>query len=296
MEQQCEGYGNKADIWSLGITALELAKGYAPYANFPPMKVLIMTIDMDPPSLNSIQCYPHNKQINKNGDSFSKSFEDFCSLCLQKNPKNRPLITQVSSHPFLVDSNLISGKDSLIQLLNNITDVCIHEEIGVEPFEDDIDSFKPNIENTLSSFSDDINYSDEKGYQNFNNINNIVFNESNIKSIDLLVKGDASANENSNNNNSINNNTNDNNDNNIRIDSNRKVVKIMNDSNPLDIKSSNKDSYVPGTTWIFESNIIPNSSGTNPINKLLHDNSNNNNDGIDEFLEDFDSEEATIKK
>lgn len=45
------GHDFKADIWSVGITAIELAEGEAPYSSLPALKVMLNIINKEPPKL-----------------------------------------------------------------------------------------------------------------------------------------------------------------------------------------------------------------------------------------------------
>ncbi|XP_001360747.3 serine/threonine-protein kinase hippo [Drosophila persimilis] len=82
------GYDCVADIWSLGITALEMAEGKPPYGDIHPMRAIFMIPQKPPPSF-------------REPDRWSTEFIDFVSKCLVKAPDERATATELLEHEFI---------------------------------------------------------------------------------------------------------------------------------------------------------------------------------------------------
>lgn len=82
------GYDCVADIWSLGITGLEMAEGRPPYGDIHPMRAIFMIPQKPPPSF-------------REPDRWSTVFIDFVSLCLVKNPEERATASNLLEHLFI---------------------------------------------------------------------------------------------------------------------------------------------------------------------------------------------------
>ncbi|KAF2076337.1 hypothetical protein CYY_002343 [Polysphondylium violaceum] len=80
------GYDNKADIWALGISAIEMAEFHPPYHDLHPMRVLFMIPTAPSPTLKD--------------STWSPEFSDFIRLCLAKEQSQRPSAKELLKHPF----------------------------------------------------------------------------------------------------------------------------------------------------------------------------------------------------
>ncbi|XP_069467838.1 STE20-like serine/threonine-protein kinase isoform X2 [Ambystoma mexicanum] len=87
-------YDYKADVWSLGVTLIEMAQIEPPHHELNPMRVLLKIAKSDPPTLAQ-------------PSRWSSDFSDFLRKCLEKNLDNRWNAVQLLQHPFVavVNSN-----------------------------------------------------------------------------------------------------------------------------------------------------------------------------------------------
>eukprot|EP00947_MAST-08B_sp_MAST-8B-sp1_P005835 g5835.t1 len=90
-------YDGKADIWSLGITVIEMADGEPPHADIHPMRAIFMIPSKPPPTL-------------KNPSQWSAQMNDFVAKCLIKDAAKRPDARTMLMHPFVKDTADVRGK------------------------------------------------------------------------------------------------------------------------------------------------------------------------------------------
>ncbi|KAL8999053.1 MAG: hypothetical protein Q9169_002051 [Polycauliona sp. 2 TL-2023] len=98
---QQEGYDFKADIWSLGITAMEMINGEPPNANTHPMKVLFLIPKAPAPRLE--------------GHHYSRDFRDFVAACLVKDSDRRPTARDLLQHRFVRSAAKVEALQELVQ-------------------------------------------------------------------------------------------------------------------------------------------------------------------------------------
>lgn len=94
---QGEPYSVTCDVWSLGLTILEVAQGQFPFgsdkitANIAPIELLVLILTFAP----ELKDEPENNII------WSKSFKSFIEYCLKKDPRERPSPRQMLKHPWV---------------------------------------------------------------------------------------------------------------------------------------------------------------------------------------------------
>lgn len=123
------GYDCVADIWSLGITALEMAEGKPPYGDIHPMRAIFMIPTKPPPSF-------------RDPDRWSSEFIDFVSRCLVKNPDERATASELLQNSFIKNANPVTILHQMIVDACEIQDNELYrrERSNLDSDEDEIDS------------------------------------------------------------------------------------------------------------------------------------------------------------
>ncbi|XP_063281460.1 serine/threonine-protein kinase 4 [Pelobates fuscus] len=128
------GYNGVADIWSLGITAIEMAEGKPPYADIHPMRAIFMIPSNPPPTFRKPELW-------------SKEFIDFINKCLVKNPEQRASATELLQHPF---SKTAKGVSILRHLINEAMEAKIKRS-ELQQREEDLEEEENGEEDDVDS-------------------------------------------------------------------------------------------------------------------------------------------------
>ncbi|XP_041442915.1 serine/threonine-protein kinase 10-like [Xenopus laevis] len=118
-------YDYKADVWSLGVTLIELAEREPPNHDLNPTRVLLKIIKSQPP------CLKHNWR-------WSQNFNNFLKKCLQRSPQERLSVSQLLQHPFVSE---VSDNHPLRELVAEVLAEVTEEEEDEK--QQDSDSQKP---------------------------------------------------------------------------------------------------------------------------------------------------------
>ena len=167
-------YDYKCDIWSLGISTIEMAEGEPPFAKVKGYWVLKKII-MHPP--NGL----------KNKEKWSKEFNNFVENCLIYDPEKRPSAKELLQHPFIIKFN--RGNMLISELINNsLDDLALYRKKILESDESEEEEEDYN-ENDKNFNNNKINDDCSNGMNNENNSSVIIkdnINENGTTKINVI--------------------------------------------------------------------------------------------------------------
>jgi serine/threonine protein kinase len=171
-------YDFSTDIWSLGITCIEMAEGEPPYADIKPLRAMMLIVSNPPKGLTKPPLW-------------SSEFNSFVKTCLNIHPQQRPSAKDLLKHPFIVCKS--RGRALISELVSkSLEEISLYRKNQLNPQdEEESDSLQPEktvnipndygntvIENNLSSntivvntFSN-TNVENGHGNENWNDLKN----------------------------------------------------------------------------------------------------------------------------